>query len=124
MKQSLGNITVTEINMEPSKSSILCFTGNADVQAFLTKVEIHAALKGYTGEKLAQALASKLEGPAFDVYLRLAAAEADPGQKLTGAQGQHRAWSYHAHLWPRPIFRHIRIELQLTSAISTARSLE
>ena len=27
-----------------------------------------------------------------------------------GLKRQHRAWSYHAHLWPRPIFRHIRIE--------------
>ena len=48
--------------MEASKSSILSFTGNGDVQAFLAKIEIHAALKDYTGEKLVQALASKLEG--------------------------------------------------------------
>lgn len=68
--------------MDASKSSILCFTGNGDVQAFLTKVEIHAALKGYTGEKLAQALASKLEGPAFDVYLRLSADDRKDPEKL------------------------------------------
>ena len=70
------------INIDASKSSILCFTGNGDVQAFLTKVEIHAALKGYTGEELAQALASKLEGPAFDVYLRLSADDRKDPEKF------------------------------------------
>ena len=68
--------------MEASKSSILSFTGNGDVQAFLAKIDIHAALKGYTGEKLAQALASKLEGPAFDVYLRLSAEDRKDPEKL------------------------------------------
>ena len=53
-----------------------------DVQAFLTKVEIHAALKGYTGEKPPQTLASKLEGPAFDVYLRLSAEDRQDPEKL------------------------------------------
>ena len=68
--------------METSKSSILSFTGNGDVQAFLAKIDIHAALKGYTGEKLAQALASKLEGPAFDVYLRLSTEDRKDPEKL------------------------------------------
>ena len=67
--------------MEASKNN-LCFTGIGDVQAFLTKVEIHAALKGYTGEKLAQALASKLEGPVFDVYLRFSADDRKDPEKL------------------------------------------
>ena len=47
------------------------FNGNGDVKEFITKVELYSALKGYSGEKSAQNLASKLEGRAFDVYLRL-----------------------------------------------------
>ena len=49
----------------------LTFNGTGDIQVFLTKVEIQSSLKGYTEEKLAQAIASRLEGPAFDVYLRM-----------------------------------------------------
>ena len=47
------------------------FNGNGDVKEFITKVELYSALKGYSGEKSAKNLASKLEGRAFDVYLRL-----------------------------------------------------
>ena len=42
------------------------------MRAFLTKVELEAALKGHEDEKKAQFAASKLYGPAFDVYTRLA----------------------------------------------------
>ena len=47
------------------------FNGEGDVKEFITKVELNSALKGYTDEKCAQNLAARLEGPAFDVYLRL-----------------------------------------------------
>ena len=47
------------------------FNGSGDVKAFIEKVGILSSLKGYTDEKLAQSLASKLEGSAFDVYLRM-----------------------------------------------------
>ena len=38
------------------------FNGNANVKEFLMKVELHSSLKGYSGEKCAQDLASRLEG--------------------------------------------------------------
>ena len=53
------------------ESKIKEFNGEGDVKEFIVKVELHSSLKGYTGEKLAQDLASRLDGPAFDVYMRL-----------------------------------------------------
>ena len=47
------------------------FDGTGDVKAFITKVELVASIKGHTDEKLAAALASKLEGAALDLYMRL-----------------------------------------------------
>ena len=47
------------------------FNGSGDVVSFITKVELQASLKNYTQEKEAQYLASRLDGAAFDVYLRL-----------------------------------------------------
>ena len=41
------------------------------MKAFITKVELLATVKGYTDEKLAAILASKLEGSALDLYMRL-----------------------------------------------------
>ena len=49
----------------------IIFNGDSNVKEFITRVELLSALNGYSGEKSAQYLASKLEGPAFDVYLRL-----------------------------------------------------
>ena len=49
----------------------ITFNGDSNVKEFITRVELLSALNGYSGEKSAQYLASKLEGPAFDVYLRL-----------------------------------------------------
>ena len=56
-----------------SSSKIKCvdFDGKGDIKTFLTKVEIVASIKEYADEKKAQFLASKLVGPAFDVYMRL-----------------------------------------------------
>ena len=53
------------------ESKIKSFNGNGDAKVFVEKVQLHSALKGYTGENAAQNLASRLEGRAFDVYLRL-----------------------------------------------------
>ena len=47
------------------------FNGDGDISEFITKVELYSAVKEYDDEKRAQNLASRLEGPAFDVYLRL-----------------------------------------------------
>ena len=55
--------------MESTKQK--SFNGTGNVREFLTKVELQSSLKGYTGLKAAWHIASKLEGPAFDVYLRL-----------------------------------------------------
>ena len=55
-----------------SKKAKLRYDGiSSNVRKFLTKVELEAGLKGYEDEKKAQYAASKLEGPAFDVYSRL-----------------------------------------------------
>ena len=47
------------------------FNGNGNIAEFIAKVELYSALKEYDDEKHAQNLASRLEGPIFDVYLRL-----------------------------------------------------
>lgn len=60
----------------------LTFDGNGDIEVFLTKVEIQSSLKGYTGEKCAQAIASRLEGPAFDVYLRMSSDDRKDADKI------------------------------------------
>ena len=53
------------------ESKIKNFDGSADVKVFLEKITLHSSLKGYQDEKAAQNLASRLEGRAFDVYMRL-----------------------------------------------------
>ena len=57
--------------MESSKKVKITFDGTTDVKNFLTKVELEASLKDYVDEKKANFLASRLVGPAFDVYMRL-----------------------------------------------------
>ena len=59
------------------------YNGIGDVKAFLAKMEILISLKGLDdGEKQAQALASKLEDGAFDVYLRMPLADRTDINKL------------------------------------------
>lgn len=58
------------------------FSGKGDVNAFIKKMELLIALKGYEGEKAAQAMASKLEQPAFNVYLRMTDADQKDIEKL------------------------------------------
>jgi len=64
------------------ESKVRHFDGNGDVRVFLEKVSLHSALKEYDGEKAAQDLASKLEGRAFDVYMRLADADKKDASKI------------------------------------------
>ena len=59
--------------MESSKRVKITYDGTTDVTKFVTKVELEASLKEYTDEIKANFLASRLVGPAFDVYLRLTA---------------------------------------------------
>ena len=48
------------------------FSGQGSIEQFLQKVDVHCALKAYdTEEKKAQALAAKLNGVAFEVYMRM-----------------------------------------------------
>ena len=64
------------------ENKIKVFNGEGNVKEFLTKVELHSALNGYSGEKSAQNLASRLEGPAFDVYIRLATEDKNDFDKI------------------------------------------
>ena len=69
---TLGNITSTESNlikMDPKDKKLTSFDGTGNVVEFAKKVNLHSVLKGYDGEKKAQNLASRLPGPAFEVYL-------------------------------------------------------
>ena len=70
---TLGNITSTEYTskMESKDKKLTNFDGKGNVVEFVKKVSLHSALKGYDGEKKAQNLASRLSGPAFEVYLRM-----------------------------------------------------
>ena len=73
-------ITVTEFNAMDAK--LKSYDGTGDVKVFLEKVSLHSSLKSYNGEKAAQNLASKLEGRAFDVYMRLPAANKKSVEKI------------------------------------------
>ena len=54
-----------------SQKSYKHYDGSSDVRKFVTKTELEASLKSHDGEKKAQYIASKLVGPAMDVYLRM-----------------------------------------------------
>ena len=47
------------------------YDGTGDVEKFVVRIELEAALKNHENEKKAQFLASKLVGAAMEVYLRL-----------------------------------------------------
>ena len=69
---SILKVTLLRLNSEmDSLHGKLTFDGNGGIKVFLAKVEIQSSSKGYTEEKCAQALAGRLEGPAFDLYLRM-----------------------------------------------------
>ena len=63
-------------------AKVKCFDGTGDVNVFLEKVLLHSPLKAYDGEKAAQNLASKLEGRAFDVYMRSSSADREKVNKI------------------------------------------
>ena len=46
------------------------YTGEGNLAVWLKKVDVWAALKGYSGEKKALVLALRLDGPAFECYAR------------------------------------------------------
>ena len=56
--------------MESSKK-VTAFNGKGDVNVFLMKVDLYNQLKGYDGETAAVSLASRLEEPAINVYMRM-----------------------------------------------------
>ena len=64
------------------ENKIKVFNGEGNVKEFIVKVELHSSLKGYTGEKCAQDLASRLDGPAFDVYMRLSTEDRKKADKI------------------------------------------
>ena len=64
------------------ESKIKCFDGTGDIKVFIEKSQIHSSLKGYSGEKAAQNLASRLEGRAFDVYMHMDTEERKDPKRL------------------------------------------
>ena len=84
IRVSYGNITTNEYTkMDSAQRKSATFDGTGDVCSFIAKVELYSSLKSYTGEKCAQALASKLQGPAFDVYLCLSSDDRKDASKIT-----------------------------------------
>ena len=76
------NVTLLRLNHHGFTSRKADFRWNWRDTSLLTKVEIQSSLKGYTEEKLAQAIASRLEGPAFDVYLRMSSEDRKDASKI------------------------------------------
>ncbi len=64
------------------ENKVKCFDGSGNIKTFLEKVKLHSALKGFSGEKAAQNLASCLEGRTFDVYMRLDESEKKNEEKI------------------------------------------
>ena len=64
------------------ETKVQSFDGSGNVKIFIEKISLRSALKGFEGEKAAQNLASRLEGRAFDVYLRLSAADKKDPEKI------------------------------------------
>lgn len=54
-----------------SSGKLPTYSGKGDVNNFIVKMELHIKLKELTGESAAWLLASRLEEPAFNVYMRL-----------------------------------------------------
>ena len=58
------------------------FDGSGGIKVFIEKVSIHSLLKGYEGERATQNIAGRLEGRAFDVYMRLGASDKKDPSKI------------------------------------------
>ena len=54
-----------------SSKKVEYFDGKGDVNSFLVKARLYNKLKKYEGEAAAVSLASRLQEPAFNVYLRM-----------------------------------------------------
>ena len=61
------------------------FDGQGDVVEFVSRVEIHGKMKGYTEEKLAYCLAEKLRDAAFNVFLRMEEEDKKDFEKVKAA---------------------------------------
>ena len=67
----------------------LQFDGTGEVNKFITKGELQAALKNHTEEKKAQFIASKLNGVALDIYMRLSTDDKkDPAKIVDGLRNE------------------------------------
>ena len=61
------------------------FSGIGDVEKFITMTKLYTAVKGYDEEKTANYLAQRLDGVAFDVYMRLPADDKKDITKISEA---------------------------------------
>ena len=68
-----------------SVNTVKVFTGEEDVNKFITKCELHCTLKGYEGEKAAVFIGEKLDDAAFDVYLTIAPEDRKDPAKVKAA---------------------------------------
>ena len=69
--------------MASNTKECILFSGIGDVKKFITKVNLQADLKGHEEEKKAKFLASKLDGAALDIYLRLSTDDKKDPEKIT-----------------------------------------
>ena len=68
-----------------SANKLPSFDGKGDVMAFLMKMSLHIRLKKVTGEEAAMLLASRLEEPAFTVYMRMPDTDKSDIKKIEAA---------------------------------------
>lgn len=68
--------------MEKNTESKVYFNGTGDVQSFVEKVELMAALKDHKDAVKATFIASRLTGTAFDVYRRMSAEDKKDPEKI------------------------------------------
>ncbi len=65
------------------KKNKLVYDGSTDINNFLAKITLESSLKDYVDEKKANFLASRLVGPAFEVYMRLSAEHKKDSDQIT-----------------------------------------
>ena len=73
-------LMIKTVRMDSKK--VECFNGKGDVNAFILKVELHSKLKKYVGEDAAVFLASRLQEPAFNVYMRMSEEDKKDAAKI------------------------------------------